>query len=121
MAEPEGLLIEGARLAGAGARDLWYRIRPPGEPPAVALERVRRRLELLLGALFGETVPILAADGEPPPTWLARLLGRAPRHLTTAEPLAATDGRSVWLPRAIKVRGGDEGEAIDRYRLLAVE
>src|SRR5262245_2859847 len=122
MAEPEGLLIDGARLASAGARELWYRMRPPGEPPAVALDRVRRRLELLLGALFGEPAAIAAIDGEPPPTWLARLFGRAPRHLTTAEPLAATDGRRVWLPRAIELRGGgDEVEAIERYRLLAVE
>ncbi|HYB41205.1 MAG TPA: hypothetical protein VEL75_05510 [Candidatus Methylomirabilis sp.] len=120
MGEPEGLLIEGARLAVAGARDLWYRIRPAGEPSVMALGRVRHRLELLLAALYGETVPILPADREPAPTWLARWLGRAPHHLVTAEPLAATDGRSLWLPRAIEAPD-DENAAIERYHLLAVE
>ena len=120
MGEPEGLLIEGARVAVAGARDLWWRVRPAAEAPGLALGRVRQRLELLLSALYGETVPILPADPEPAPTWLARLLGRAPRHLAPAGALAATDGRHVWLPRALDARDG-EPAALDRYRLLAVE
>jgi nitric oxide reductase NorD protein len=120
MGEPEGLLIEGARVAAAGARDLWWRIRPPDEPPVLPLGRVCRRLELLLSALHGQTVPILAADPDPRPTWLARLLGRAPRHLAPAEALPATDGELVWLPRVLDAREG-EGAALDQYRLLAVE
>jgi hypothetical protein len=31
MAEPEGLLVEGARLATIAARDLWWRLAPPRE------------------------------------------------------------------------------------------
>ena len=120
MGEPEGLLIEGARVAAAAARDLWWRARPPGEPSGLALEPVRARLELLLAALHGERIPILPADAEPAPTWLARLLGRAPRHLAPAEALAATDGRHVWLPRALDARD-DEAARGDGYRLLAVE
>ena len=120
MGEPEGLLIEGARVAVAAARDLWWRARPPGEPPGLALEPLRARLELLLAALHGERIPILPADAEPAPTWLARLLGRAPRHLATAEALAATDGRHVWLPRRLDARD-DEAARGDGYRLLAVE
>jgi nitric oxide reductase NorD protein len=120
MGEPEGLLIEGARLAAAGTRQLWWRVRPPGAAAVLALAQVRRRLELFLGALHGEPVPILPADPEPAPTWLARLLGRAPRHLAPAEALAATDGERVWLPRALDARAGEDA-ALDRYRLLAVE
>src|SRR6185295_5380289 len=119
MGEPEGLIIEGARLATAGARDLWWRVRPRDEPPVLALARVRARLELLLHALHGEALPILPADPEPRPTWLARVLGRAPRHLASAGALAATDGARLWLPRALDA-GAGEGPALDRYRLLAV-
>ena len=120
MGEPEGLLIEGARVAVAGARDLWWRVRPPAEAPRLALEPVRPRLELLLGALYGERIRILPADPEPPPTWLARLLGRAPRHLALAGALPATDGRHVWLPRALGA-GPGQPEPVEWYRLLAVE
>jgi nitric oxide reductase NorD protein len=120
MSEPEGLLIEGARVAVAGARDLWCRARPPAEEPRLALAQVRQRLELLLGALHDERIPILPADPEPPPTWLARLLGRVPRQLARVGALAATDGRHVWLPRQIETREG-EPVAYEHYRLLAVE
>ena len=120
MGEPEGLLIEGARVAVAGARDLWWRVRPPGTAPDLALGQVRPRLELLLGALYGRRVPLLPADPEPAPTWLARLLGRAPRHLAPAGAPAATDGRHIWLPRVLDARDG-QAAALDRYRLLAVE
>jgi nitric oxide reductase NorD protein len=120
MGEPEGLIIEGARLATAGARDLWWCIRPPHEPPVLALVRVRRRLELFLRAVYGETIPILPADPDPAPTWLARVLGRRPRHLACAEALAATDGARVWLPRTLDAREGEDA-AMDHYQLLAVE
>ena len=120
MGEPEGLLIEGARLAVAGARDLWWRARPPAEAPRLDLAQVRQRLELLLGALHDARIPILPADPEPPPTWLARLLGHVPRHLAPVGALAATDGRHVWLPRRLEAREG-EAAAYGHYRLLAVE
>ena len=120
MGEPEGLLIEGARVVVAGARDLWWRVRPASEAPALALGRVRQRLELFLDALYGGPVPILPGDPEPGPTWLARLLGHAPAHLVRAGALAATDGRHVWLPRTLDASHGEEA-ALDRYRLLAVE
>ena len=120
MGEPEGLLIEGARVAAAAARDLWWRVRPAAEAPDLVLGQVRPRLELLLNALYGRRVPILPADPEPAPTWLARLFGRAPRHRAGVGALAATDGRHVWLPRTLDARDG-EPAALDRYRLLAVE
>jgi nitric oxide reductase NorD protein len=120
MGEPEGLLIDGARIAVASARDLWCRVQPPAEAPVLTLERVRRRLELFLSALHGLTVALFPADPEPAPSGLARLLARAPRRLAPAGALAATDGRHVWVPRALDA-GNGEPAALDRYRLLAVE
>jgi nitric oxide reductase NorD protein len=119
MAEPEGLLIDGARVAVTRARDLWWRVHPPTERPRLALERVRHRLELLLHALYDTAFQIVPSDPDPPPTWLARVLGRAPKHLVPAVALAGTDGDRVWLPRALDARSG-EVTAMERYRLLAV-
>lgn len=120
MTEPEGLLIEGARIAAASARDLWWRMRPPGEPAVLALRQVTQRIQLLLHALHGVAIPIVPADPAPPPSWLARILGRAPRHLLAAVALPATDGERIWLPRVLPAREG-ERLAVERYRLLAVE
>ena len=120
MGEPEGLLIEGARLAGSAARDLWRRRVPPTERPVLALERVRARLELYVHALAGRALVIVAADPPPAPAWLARVMGRAPRHLVPSVALAATDGARIWLPRALDAAGG-AARAEVAYRLLAVE
>jgi nitric oxide reductase NorD protein len=120
MGEPEGLIIEGARIAVTGARDLWWRVRPPAAPPVLALGLVRRRLELLLHAVCGEPLAIYPSDDEPAPTWLARVLGRAPRHLLARAAAAGTDGRHIWLPRILPATDG-HAAAMDRYRLLAVE
>lgn len=120
MAEPEGLLIEGARLATSAARDLWWRVSPPGERARVPLARVRARLELFVAALFPEAPPIQPADPPPAPVWLARLLGRAPRHLAQRTASAGTDGVRIWLPRELVATDG-ETRAFGIYRLLAVE
>jgi nitric oxide reductase NorD protein len=120
MAEPEGLLAEGARRATVAVRELWWRARPPEARPELALSHVKRRLELLVAALFGGSPSILPADPPPPPTWLARLLGRAPDHLLARAAPASTDGTGIWLPRQMWA-GDDPGPALARYRLLAVE
>ncbi len=120
MAEPEGLLIEGARLATSAVRDLWRRRSSPDEPCVLPLARVRQRLELFLQMLYPEAPPILPADPPPAPSWLARLMGRAPRHLTVRVATAATDGARIWLPRLLDAAEG-ESRALAAYRLLAVE
>lgn len=87
-----------------------------GETP---LARLQRRLELFLAALYRDPPRILAADPPPPATWLARAMGRAPRHLSASTATASTDGASIWLPRALPA--GDEEAAAATYRLLAIE
>jgi len=120
MAEPEGLLIEGARLATSAARDLWRRHSPPRESRMLPLARIRPRLELFVQALYPEAPPILPADPPPAPVWLARLLGRTPRHLAPRVARASTDGARIWLPRTLDSSGG-EARALAMYRVLAVE
>ena len=117
--EPEGLLIDGARKAAVAVRELWWRARPPQARGELPLARVKRRLELVVGALYGDIPAILPSDPPPRPTWLARVFGRAPRHLSARIAHPFTDGFSVWLPRAIET--GDEGAAVATYRLLALE
>jgi nitric oxide reductase NorD protein len=120
VAEPEGLLIEGARRAAVAARELWWRARSPATRGELPLSHVKQRLELFAAALYGAVPPIRPSDPPPRPTWLARVLGRAPRHLASRIARASTDGVSIWLPRAIPA-GNDEASAFTRYRLLAIE
>ena len=109
MAEPEGLLIEGARRAAVAVRELWWRARPPEARQTLPLAHVKRRLELFVAALYRDPPPILPSDPPPAPRGLARVLGRAPRQLATARALPGTDGALVWLPRAIEA--GDRAPA----------
>jgi nitric oxide reductase NorD protein len=120
VGDPEGLLIEGARRAAVAARELWWRARSPEMRREVPLARVRLRLELFVTALCGAPYSILPADPPPPPTWLARAMGRAPRHLSRHCAAASTDGAAIWLPRALEASSGDEA-TIATYRLLAIE
>jgi nitric oxide reductase NorD protein len=116
VAEPEGLVAEGARRAAVAARDLWRRAVPSPARSVLPLAHVKRRLELLLVALFDVTPPLVPADPPPAPTWLARVLQRTPRGATGA--LAATDGVAVWLPRALD---GAEAAGVVTYGLWAIE
>ena len=119
--EPEDLLIDGARTATVTARELWWRARPPRARDELPLARVQRRLELVAGALCGDARPLLPSDPPPRPTWLARVFGHAPARLLARAAHAATDGASVWLPRALPHGDGDEVAAMTTYRLLALE
>jgi nitric oxide reductase NorD protein len=118
VAEAEGLVIEGARRAAVAARQLWRRAVPAPARPEVPLAHVKRRLELVLTALFDAAPALVPADPPPAPTWLACVLGRAPRGRAAAGALAATDGVAVWLPRACE---GDEAAGVAAYRLWAIE
>ncbi|HEX6751430.1 MAG TPA: VWA domain-containing protein [Longimicrobium sp.] len=101
-----------ARLRGA------RRAPEPDAPPPVALEDVRRRLELLLAALYDRPITVAAAEAPRAPGRLRRLFLRTPAHLQPTEPLPASDGERVFLPPRLP---SGEGDAVARYRLMAVE
>jgi nitric oxide reductase NorD protein len=87
-------------------------------PPVVRLEDVRRRLEVLLAALYGREIPIVPLD---PASAAAprKRLGRAPAHLRAAGPLAASDGERIHLPEQLDAADGPDA-ALARYRVMAI-
>ena len=118
MSEPEDVLLEGAHAATTFITRLWRRNRVG--PRELRLVDVRRRLELLMSALYGNTSPIVIADAPARPSYIARVARRIPRHLIDVRALSGTDGRRIRLPRTIDAHRGDE-EAFALYRLLAVQ
>lgn len=110
MPRPQGLVARG--------RALWRRWRPVPEPPVLRLEDVRRRLEILLAAVYERPITIVPAEPPRPDSWTGRLRPE-PRHLRAAEPLPASDGERVHLPPQLDAAEG-EAAALARYRLLAV-
>ena len=92
---------------------------PGRQRSVVRLDDVRRRLELLVTAVYGRPIPIAAA--EPPKgsreTLWERIVG--PRHVRSSGLLPSTDGERIQLPRQIE--GQDIESALASYRLLAVE
>lgn len=110
MPPPTGLWARG--------RALWRRWRPVPEPPVLRLEEVRRRLEILLAAIYDRPITIVPTEPPRPESWTARLVPEA-RHLRAAEPLPASDGERVHLPPQLDAAQG-EAAALARYRMLAV-
>src|SRR5687768_5306352 len=104
MSEPEDVLLEGAHAATTFVARLWRRNR--AGPRRVELVDVRRRLELLVGAIYGELPPIVAADAPARPSFVGRLAQRIPRHMLDVRPLAGTDGTRLRLPRALDASTG---------------
>ena len=85
----------------------------------VRLDDVRRRLELLVTAVYDRPIPI--ATAEPPrrrpfAAWRDML---RPAHLRSPTPLPATDGERIQLPREIQSASADD--ALAQYRLMAIE
>jgi nitric oxide reductase NorD protein len=89
-------------------------------PSVVELERIRRRLELLLAALYGRAISIEAADDARRTGWIRRYLLRAHGERAASDALPRTDGERLFLPRALDSSPGEE-VVIARYRLLAME
>lgn len=114
MPEGEEVLIDVARrvVEAVGRR----RKRRQQEPESL-LEH-RRRLELLVTAVFDLELPVRVAQPPAQPSFLTRLFG-APRWLVPAHPLPATDGRRIFLPR--QVDAGDHLPPIRLFRLLALQ
>jgi nitric oxide reductase NorD protein len=88
------------------------------DDPHVPLERVQRRLELLLTAVYGRAIPIAPIETN---LWnrerVRQLASRDPR---ARESMPGIDGETIYLPAELAARAGD-AEAISRYRLYVLE
>ena len=119
MAEAEDVIADAARHATVYAQALWRRHRPaPPGPPVVTLAEVAPRLDLLIAAAFGASLPLRAAQPPPSPTLLMRWAGRHSAPLQRAA-LPGTDGRYLWLPAALPAEAGT-ALALEQYRTLAL-
>lgn len=117
MAEPEDVILEGAHAATAYVAELWRR-RAYGTP-WLTLAEIRRRLEWLTAALYGEARPIIAAEPRARPSLAGRIAHRIPRHLLDDAAVPSTDGERIFLPRSLENSAASGG--YDSYQLLAVE
>jgi len=103
------------------ARRLGDRVRArfTSRRPDVALESVQRRLELVVAALYGRPIALMATD-RAPNNWLERLsrfLGAQP-DARRATP--TVDGQTIRLPEVLEAPNGAPS-AVARYRILAIE
>src|SRR5829696_5300411 len=111
MPRPTGVIARG--------RAIWRRLGPGPEPPVLRLDEVRRRLEILLAAVYDRPIPIVPAEPPKPPHIARRIFFPEPGHLRAAEPLPASDGERVHLPPVLDAAEG-RAAALARYRLLAI-
>ena len=85
----------------------------------VRLDDVRRRLELLVTAVYDRPIPIAATEKPKGRAWSIWMEPFAPRHLQRNDALPTTDGQRIQLPREIV--GTDADAALAQYRLMAIE
>ena len=85
---------------------------------SVELDAVRRRLELLLAAMYGRHIPIAPPEASRAGWWKRAMRTISP--FTPPEIIPASDGESLQLPPSIDASVGNDS-AIARYRLLAIE
>lgn len=120
MNRTKAALIRSSRAATGPAVHAWQQWRSRREQSVVRLDSVRRRLELLVTALYGHDIPIRDAAESPKRSWFSNLIDGVPPHLRNGGVLAASDGRSIRLPREL-ANASEGGSANMQYRLLAIE
>jgi len=76
------------------------------EEPKVELDGVRRRLELLLTAMYGRHIPIAAPEAERS-GWMTRAW-RSVSPFTAPTALSASDGESLQLPPVVDAASGTD-------------
>ena len=84
----------------------------------VELVSVRRRLELLLKALYGREFTIVA-DRTTSPKWWERFFSDVRSPTRSPEPVPPVDVEHIVLPTQLRESDGEQ-TAGDRYRLLAI-
>lgn len=92
------------------------RARVEGRNRTLQLERVHRRLELLLTAVYGRSIPIAPLETN---RWNRVTREGIRRQLWSDAPIAGVDGDTIFLPPAL--RELDDASALTRYRLIALE
>jgi len=96
----------------------WRRV-TASRPKTVRLDEVRRRLELLVTAVYDQPIPIATSE-RPRSRWSTLWTDPfAARHLQRLESLPTTDGERIQLPAEIVA--ADAEAALAEYRLMAVE
>lgn len=121
MAEAEDVITDVARHATIHARRLWLKHRGKDEGPRpVCLPEVRQRIDLLIHAVYGYTLPIRIAHIPARPTLLTRMFRR---HDVRQSALAipCTDGRSLWLPMELPVDRHARQIAFELFRTIALQ
>lgn len=118
MAEPEELISDAARHATEFAQSLWRRHHPRKTDARFYLNEFTPRLAILLQAVFDRHFPIRTAQSPARATLLAIVFHRhpAPRR---EQPIAATDGQTLWLPPVAPFDNGHD--AAHWYRTLALQ
>ncbi|TYT25242.1 hypothetical protein FZO89_02570 [Luteimonas viscosa] len=118
MAEAEDVVVDAARHATVFIRDTWRRhyAREPDAP--IALTSLARRLDLLVSAACGTSLPLRVALSPARPTALHRLFHRRayPRH---RQAVPATNGDTIWLPPDLATC--DAVVASELYRAMALQ
>jgi nitric oxide reductase NorD protein len=112
------LLLRLTRIPRRVAAGLWQRARSRRRQ-TIALERVHRRLELLLAAMYGRPITIEMPEHRGR-TVRERFARRARKMLRRDAQLPVSGGGSIALPETI-ASAATEADALARYRLLAVE
>ena len=115
MNRVRALLIRSSRTIVRPARGAADWLRARFQTPVVTLDSVRRRLGLLLAAMYESQFEIVAVT---PASSAATAHGHSADIVTA--PDKAADGPVIKLPATIDAADGSDS-AIARYRLLAIE
>jgi nitric oxide reductase NorD protein len=102
------------------AARLGERLRSPfrSRVRTISLETVSRRLELVLAALYGRSIPVTPVERAP---WTRERVRRLTRDLAPpSDSMPRVVGETIRLPPELSIAGDRDG-TIARYRLLAIE
>jgi len=119
VAEAEDVILHAAERVTTAARALWRRHLPAASRPGTPLIDVSRRLDWLIKACLGRTWPLIPADPDAAPTWLAARLRKLPPWARDGGAHAFTDGVQIFLPRHLEIFGDAAGDG-DLLRLMAL-